>query len=168
MPRTIKVREMRENEWEALNKLSRSQKAEKRLVERATIVLRRSQGDKSVEIAKELSIETDTVTRWVKRFNEQGIEGLQDREGRGRKADYSEHQRGQMMAMARTKPQDLGLPFATWSLSRLRDYLNEQEQLGISRAQLGRILVAEGLRWYQEQSYFTEPPDPQFVEKRGR
>jgi len=73
-----------------------------------------------------------------------------------------------MIAVARTKPHDLGLPFATWSLSRLRDYLNDHEQIGISRAHLARILEAEGLRWYQEQTYFTERPDPQFAEKRGR
>ena len=47
-------------------------------------------------------------------------------------------------------------------------YLRENDQLGISRAQLARVLKAEGLRWYQEQVYFTERPDPQFVEKRGR
>jgi hypothetical protein len=30
------------------------------------------------------------------------------------------------------------------------------------------VLEAEGLRWYQEQVYFRERPDPQFAEKRGR
>jgi transposase len=73
-----------------------------------------------------------------------------------------------MIALARTKPPALNLPFASWSLTRLRDYLAEHQQLRISRAQLGRILEAEGLRWYQEKTYFTERPDPQFAEKRGR
>ena len=50
---------------------------------------------------------------------------------------------------------------------RLVAYLRENNQIGISRAQLARVLKAEGLRWYQEKSYFTERPDPQFVEKRG-
>jgi hypothetical protein len=52
-------------------------------------------------------------------------------------------------------------------LDRLVEYINQELQIGISRAQLGKVLEAEGLRWYQEATYFTERPDPQFVEKRG-
>ena len=72
-----------------------------------------------------------------------------------------------MIALARTHPDKLGLPFGHWTLDRLVVYLHQTEQINVSRAQLGRILQAEGLRWYQEKSYFTERPDPQFVEKRG-
>lgn len=168
MPKIIQVRECTVAERQALDKLMRSRTAEKRQVERATIIVRRMQGDKSVTIASDLGLDSDTVTRWVKRFNAEGLDGLTDLPGRGRKPDYDEHQRGQMIAVARTKPSALGQPFACWSLRRLCRYLNEKEGIGISRAQLGRILEAEGLRWYQEQSYFTERPDPQFAEKRGR
>ena len=168
MPKLITVREMTSEEYQKLEQLSRSRKSEKRLVDRAQMVLRRAQGEKPGKIATDFDVKGETVTRWVKRFNESGIVGLRDQEGRGRKATYSEIERGQMMAVARTKPQELDLPFATWSLRRLCDYLNQHEQLGVSRAQLGRILLAEGLRWYQEQTYFTERPDPQFAEKRGR
>jgi len=167
MPRIIAVREMSKEEREQLESWSRSRRAEKRLVERAAIVLRRAAGEKSVKIAQELGLETDSITRWVKRFNESGLDGLKDREGRGRKPNYSEAERGQMLLIAQTKPEQFGLAFGYWSLNRLRNYLNDASGLGVSRAQLARILEAEGLRWYQEKSYFTERPDPAFVEKRG-
>jgi len=49
----------------------------------------------------------------------------------------------------------------------LVEYFNKQLDIPISRSQLGEILTQEGLKWYQEKTYFTESPDPQFVEKRG-
>lgn len=168
MPNTIRVREITADERKQLEKLCQSRTAEKRMVERATIVLRCANGEKRVEVARDLGLETDTITRWVKRFNEAGINGLNDREGRGRKMKYDEHQRGQMIALARTKPDELELPFATWSVRRLQIYLKKHNAILVSPAQLARILDEEGLRWYQEQTYFTERPDPQFAEKRGQ
>ena len=73
-----------------------------------------------------------------------------------------------MIALARTNPDKLDLPYGNWTLDRLVEQLKARNQIAVSRAQLARILKAEGLRWYQEKSYFTERPDPQFVEKRGR
>ena len=168
MPKTIQVRPLDEGERQTLAKLSRSRTAEKRQVERAVIVLRRSRGEKSVEIARDLGLETDTITRWVKRFNQTGLDGLQDRDGRGRKADYDETQRGQLIATARTLPASLGCAYGYWTLDRLVEYAHQTLRIAISRAQLARVLEAEGLKWYQEQTYFSERPDPQFVEKRGR
>lgn len=168
MPKIIQVRKLSEDEKRSLEKLSRSGLSEKRMSQRAEIILRRLSGEKSVEIAQRLGLETDSITRWVKRFNEQGLAGLKDQQGRGRKPLYSETERGQMLVIAQTKPEKLGLPFAYWSIRCLATYLKEQLGLGVSRAQLACILEAEGLRWYQEQTYFTERPDPQFVEKRGR
>jgi len=168
MPTIIQVRKLSEEEKRGLEKLSRSGVAEKRMSQRAEIILRRTAGEKSVAIAQRLGLEADSITRWVKRFNEKGLEGLKDQPGRGRKPSYSEAERGQMLVTAQTKPEKLGLPFAHWSIRRLATYLKEQLGLGVSRAQLACILEAEGLRWYQEQTYFTERPDPQFVEKRGR
>lgn len=167
MPKAIAVRELQETERQTLEKLSRSRTAEKRQVERATIVLRRWQGEKSVHIARDLGLESDTITRWVKRFNAAGLSGLSDQEGRGRHNTYDEKQRGQLMATARTLPSQLGCVYGYWTLDRLVEYAHHHLKIGISRAQLARVLEAEGLKWYQEQTYFSERPDPQFVEKRG-
>ena len=104
----------------------------------------------------------------LKRFDHEGLAGLSDQHKSGRNPTYTEAERGQMIALVRTDPQKLGLPFGHWTLDRLVAYLREKDQIGISRAQLARVLRAEGLHWYQEQVYFTERPDPQFVEKRGQ
>jgi transposase len=72
-----------------------------------------------------------------------------------------------MVLVAKTHPQQLGLPFGHWTLDRLVEYVNKQLNIPVSRSQLGDILTQEGLKWYQEKTYFTESPDPQFVEKGG-
>jgi transposase len=59
------------------------------------------------------------------------------------------------------------MSFGHWTLDRLVEYAHVQLAITISRSQLGAILHNEGLRWYQEKTYFTERPDPQFAEKRG-
>jgi hypothetical protein len=53
------------------------------------------------------------------------------------------------------------------TLNTLVVYVNEQLHIPISRSQLAEVLKQEGLRWYQEKTYFFESPDPQFVKKGG-
>lgn len=69
---------------------------------------------------------------------------------------------------AKTKPEQLGQEFGHWTLDRLVEYVNTKLSIPISRSQLAEVLTQEGLKWYQEKTYFSASPDPQFVEKRGR
>jgi transposase len=168
MPRQIELRPLAQEEHEQLVKLSKSRTAESRLVERATIILWTHEGQTREEIASRLRRSTPTILRWVKAFNKESVAGLDDAPRPGRPLKYSEHERGQMIVTARTHPQQLGRSYGHWTLSRLVEYINKELRIGISRAQLARVLEEEGLRWYQEETYFTERPDPQFAAKRGR
>jgi transposase len=168
MPKIIALRPLTDEERHELETRRRSRTLPRRDVERAQIILLRGAGQKPGQIAQQMGCNPDCVTLWVKRFQQAGLEGLKDQPGRGRKAHYSELERGEMIAVARTNPQQLGQPFGYWSLRRLVDYLAEVKRLRVSKSHLERILEAEGLRWYQEKTYFTERPDPDFAEKRGR
>ena len=167
MPKKLKFRPITNEERIALEQLKRAQTAEARMVERAKMVLMFHDGLRPIDIAEKLDRTAVTVYTRLKRFDSQGLDGLKDEPKSGRKPTYTEAERGQMIALARTDPQKHGLPFGHWTLDRLVAYLREHDQIGISRAQLARVLKAEGLRWYQKQVYFTERPDPLFVEKRG-
>lgn len=165
--RRREIRVLTVEETEKLKRLSHSQTAAHRQVRRATIILMAADGQHLDVIGETVKCSADRVSYWVKRFNEAGLAGLEDKPRPGRKRVYSQQERGQIIALARTHPDQLGLAFGRWSLSRLTEYINSQLGITISRAQLGRVLEAEGLRWYQEKTYFTERPDPQFAEKRG-
>jgi transposase len=167
MTKKVELRPLMEDERTALEQLKTSQTAQHRLVVRAQIILLIDAGFGVLDVAAKLDRTPATVYKWIRRFNAEGLPGLDDKPRPGRHLTYSEEQRGQMIALARTHPQKLGLPFGHWTLDRLVAYLRPNYQIGISRAQLARVLEEEGLRWYQEQTYFTERPDPQFAEKRG-
>lgn len=167
MPKRIKLRTLTTEERKELEKLSRAQAAEYRLVERAKFILAADRGEKVPAIAKRFGVTPPVVYERLKRFQSEGLGALQDRERPGRTPIYSEEERGTMVAIARTHPDTLEQPFGSWTLDRLVEYLSKHHDIGVSRAQLSRILKAEGLRWYQEKVYFTQRPDPQFGEKRG-
>ena len=167
MPKRVELRPPTEEERSKLERLSRSRIAAQGLVERAQIILLLDQGQKPADVAREVRRSVPMVYHWLHRFNERGMTGLEDAPRRGRPLTYSEEERGQMMATARTRPEQLGLDFGHWTLDRLVEYVNQELGIPISRSQLGEVLRAEGLRWYQEKTYFTESPDPEFAEKRG-
>lgn len=168
MPKRIEWRPLTIEERKELEKLSRSQATEHRLVERAKFILAADEGEGVATTAERFGVTPPTVYARLKRFQTEGIECLHDRERSGRAPTYSEEERGTMVSIARTHPDQLSQPFGSWTLDRLVTYLQTNYQIGVSRAQLARILKAEGLRWYQEKVYFTESPDPQFGEKRGQ
>ena len=136
-------------------------------MERAKTIWLLHNGEKVASISQKFDRTKETIYQRLRRFNELGSDSLVDQARSGRPTTYTEEERGQMIAPARTHPQKAGRPYSHWTLSRLVEYVNQETGIPISRAQLARVLEEEGLRWYQEQTYFTERPEPQFVEKRG-
>jgi transposase len=154
-------------EAETIEQLARSRTAPVRTVERARIIHLAREGRRVPAIAGELGIVPKTVRLWLKRFNERGIEGLEDRPRPGRAPTYTSGEVGELIAAALTNPRDLGLPFACWTLDRLEAYLNEEKGIGLKRSRIDEILLAEGLRWRTQESWFGERVDPEFAGKRG-
>jgi hypothetical protein len=59
---------------------------------RARIVLRRAEGFREADVAAALGVSLPTVSLWSGRFELQGLEGLKDRPGRGRKSSLPARQ----------------------------------------------------------------------------
>jgi transposase len=163
----IRVRPMTVEEVGVIERLSRSRTEAARLVERAKIVWLSHEGKGVKAIAQELRLHPATVREWLKRFNAEGLTGLHDRPRSGRSATYQPEEVGEVIATALTNPRSLELPFASWTLDRLEAYLNEVKGIGMKRSRIDEILLAEGLRWRQQETWFGERVDPDFAEKRG-
>lgn len=164
---TIKLRVLTDEEKAALEKLARSRTAAAREVERARIILLASTGQRVPVLAAQLALSAATVRTWLKRFNKKGLDGLQDRRRCGRPATYNAAQVAEVIAVALSDPQKLGQPFACWTLDRLEIYLNEEKQIAIKRSRIDELLIAEGLRWRSQETWFGERVDPEFARKRG-
>lgn len=152
----VRVRELTADEAEAIAALARSRTAPARAVERAKIIRLVSEGQAVPAIAQGLGLGAATVRRWVKRFNERGLDGLADAPRSGCPPTYTAEEVSAVIAAALTNPRDLGLPFASWTLDRLEVYLNEDKGIGIKRSRIDQVLIAEGLRWRTQETWFGE------------
>ena len=86
MARPVSVLELTADEKQELQRLAGSKTGSQRDGLRARIVLRRAEGSREAEVAAVLGVSINTVSTWSRRFEQQGLEGLRDRPGRGRKS----------------------------------------------------------------------------------
>jgi transposase len=163
----LRVRNLTEDEKASIHRLAHSRTEPARLVERARIIWLGSQGQRAPAIARALRVTEATGRQWLKRFNAHGVAGLQDQPRSGRPPTYTAEEVGEVIALSLTDPQSLGLPFASWTLDRLAAYLNEAKGIAIKRTRIDELLLAEGLRWRSQETWFGERVDPAFAEKRG-
>lgn len=163
----LKLRPLSPEEHETIEKLAHSRTAAARLVERARIMLLAHQGHRVPALARHLQLTAITVRTWLKRFNAVGLAALTDKPRSGRPATYTPQQVAEVIATSLTPPEHLGLPFASWTLDRLEAYLNEQKGIAIKRSRIDDLLLAEGLRWRTQETWFGARVDPEFAKKRG-
>jgi transposase len=115
-----------------------------------------------------LRVDAETVRRRLRRFNAEGLAGLEDHHRRGRPPTYAPQEVATVIATALTAPRTLGLPFAAWTLDRLAAYLSEHKGIAMRRRRIDEILRQEGLRGRKQETWFGARVDPEFAQKRGR
>ena len=163
----VRLRDLTAEERSAVETLARSRTAPTRRVERARIIRRAGRGETPPSIAAALGLDAETVRRRIRRFNAEGLAALDDHHRSGRPATYSAEEVATVIAAALTSPRRLGLPFASWTLDRLAAYLLEHKGIAMRRSRIDEILLAEGLRWRRQETWFGARVDPEFAEKRG-
>ena len=168
MPRCLQLRALTDEEGRVITKLVRSQTAAIRLVQRATIVSLASQGKTIPQITAELGYAPNVVRKWFKRFDAHGLAGLEDAPRSGAPSRYTAENKARVVATARTRPSELGLPYGSWTFERLAHYLHEELGLHMKKTRIFEILQDEGLKWRKQETWFGERLDPEFAAKRGQ
>lgn len=164
---TIRVRAVSDEEKDRLAHLARSRSRGAGVVRRAQIIVHALEGLSAPQIAAKMELCGHTVRFWLKRFNERGLQGLLEDMRSGRPPTYSAEERSTVITTALTRPSDLALPFACWTLDRLAAHLSEHG-IGMRRSRISEILLAEGLQWRHEETWFGDRVDPDFARKRGQ
>ena len=164
----LKVRPLTAEETRALQRVAASRTAPHRVVQRAQSIWASAHGEAVPAIALQVGLSAFRVRAWSHRCNRHGLAGLADAPRAGRPRHHDETTRGTVGALARTKPRNLGLPFALWTLARLQEALQERHRLCVTPATIWKWLKAEGLVWKRQQSWFQVTVDADFVAKRGR
>lgn len=104
MPRHAAALECSDEVRAELTAMSRSRAQEARIVERARIVLACLEGKEIQQVAKDLNSSIPTVSKWRKRFSQQGIPGLRDQPRSGKPAIYDAAFRDRVLALLEQSP----------------------------------------------------------------
>jgi transposase len=162
-----RVKMLNADEYRVLKRAVASRKIAAGKARRAKIVLLSNQGFTAREIAERLDCNERTALKWIGRFDRHGVAGLEEVLRTGRPRVYGPEDVGAVIQAALTPPQELGLPFASWTLDRLVAYLGEEKGVGMGRTRVAEVLSNEGLRWRKQEGWFGERVDPEFARKRG-
>jgi transposase len=100
----IRVRTLTDEERRTIENLAHSRTASAREVERCKIIWFSAQGERVPAIAQRVGVHEQTVRDWIKRFNTQGLLGLQDRPRPGKPPIYSVEERSEVIVTALTNP----------------------------------------------------------------
>jgi len=119
------------------------------------------------QIAAIVRLSEQTVRNWLKRYSAEGVEGLADapRSGAPRKVDAS-YREGVVHAV-RQRPRSLDLPFSTWTLRRLVDYMAQQTGIRVSPDTIRLILLEADIVLSRPQ-HRVSSPDPEYHVKKRR
>jgi transposase len=172
MPRVIKLREVSESEAAEIRRIAHARQEAAEVVRRAQLIAYLLEHPEVPVSRAGMRVgfgSNASGSAWVKRFNAEGVMGLQNRPKPGRAVTHTETVRSQVLDLAVQKPRTLGYPFALWTLERLQVALCEKHHRHLSRSTIWEWLDEEGLEWKRQQSWFHEADkhDAEFVEKRG-
>jgi transposase len=109
----------------------------------------------------------ETVRRWLKRYQAEGVEGLRDQHRGGRPATVTDTYREQLLYAVRRRPRSLDQPYSLWTLQRLADYLAEQTGIRVEDETVRLHLKAAGIVLSRPQHTISSP-DPEYAVKKGR
>lgn len=146
MAERVRVREISNDEGNRLLRIVRRSSGSVVTWRRAQMVLLSAQGMDTAMIAQVTFTSPDRVRDVVHNFNTDGFSSLQPKYAGGRPPKFDVVQRAAIKQVALARPGDLGLPFSTWSLSKLADYLVSKEVVeDISHEGLRQLLHDEGV-----------------------
>jgi transposase len=168
----VKLRSLTTEEETEIRRLAGSRKEPHRLVQRAKVIVAMLEDPRlsATQAGRQVGFSgRQSGVTWVKRFNEKGLAGLEDKPKSGRPQTHDQKVRSALVSLALQKPDTLGYPFKLWTLERLQTAFQEREGVHLSDSTIWEWVEGEGFKWKRQQSWFheAEKHDPEFVEKRG-
>jgi transposase len=96
------------------------------------------------------------ITNWVHRFEREGIDGLKDKEGRGRTHRLNEAQRKDIRVVLNDSPERYGYNTATWTGPMLIEWVEKAYGVIYKKAQIYNIVKSLGFSYQKGRGIFPE------------
>lgn len=168
MAERVRVREITNDEGNQLLRIIRRGSGSVVRWRRAQMVLWSAQGMDVPQIAKVAFTSEDRVRTVLHNFNEDGFDSLVPKYAGGRPPTFTLPERREIKKVALSRPQDHNLPFSTWSLSKLAEFLVAEGVVDdISHEGLRALLREEGVS-FQVIKTWKQSTDPDFEAKKNR
>ena len=164
----VRVRELSNEEGNRLLRIVRRDSGSVVTWRRAQIVLLSAQGMPVPRIAEVTFTSPDRVRDVIHNFDADGFDSLYPRYRGGRPPTFDADQRAEIKRSALSRPTDHGLPFSTWSLPKLAEFLVAEGVVDdISHEGLRQLLRKEGVSFQRLKTWKTST-DPDYEAKKNR
>lgn len=163
----IEVRELKSGELEELQVAYDKTKDVRIRTRTQMILLAIEQNMTAPQIGQIVRKNEQTVRRWIKRFNAEGLNGLFDAPRPGSPALVTPKYRQRLLNIVRQRPRALGQPYSLWTLARLADFMAEDTGLRVSTETVRRVLKAGDIVLSRPQHTISSP-DPEYKVKKKR
>jgi transposase len=164
----VRVREIDDDEGRRLVRIVRRDSGSVVTWRRAQMVLLSAQGMDVAGIARVAFTSEDRVRDVIHNFNADGFSSLYPRYRGGRAPKFTLVQRREIKKIAKSRPAEHGLPFSTWSLAKLAEFLVAEGVVDdISHEGLRVLLREEGVT-FQRLKTWKASKDPHYAVKKAR
>jgi len=97
------------------------------------------------------------ITNWVHRFEKEGIKGLIDKPGRGRKSKLTQEQKNRLIELITNEsPEQYNYNSSTWTGPLLIDWIKKHFNIEYKRAQIYNILKSLGFSYQKAKGIYPE------------
>ena len=140
-----RVHKLSDEEIKALEQLHReTDDADVR--SRCDMILWSNEGLSPPWIAQRVRFSRRTVTRYIKRYEVEGLLGLFTRSRSGRPRRATTEYEAQLLQAIAQEPRSLGLPFSNWTTAKLANYMAQQTGITLSPRQVENYLKVNDWR----------------------
>ena len=168
MAERVRVREIDDDEGRRLLRIIRRGTGSVVTWRRAQMVLLSAQGMPVAKIAEVTFTSPDRVRDVIHNFNADGFDSLYPKYKGGRPKTFTLPERREIKKIAKSRPAEHGLPFSTWSLAKLADFLVAEGVVDdISHEGLRILLREEGVSFQRMKTWKTSR-DPDYAAKKAR
>jgi transposase len=159
------VRKLKKAERSELSRLLHSRE-DGRVVRRAQMILQSSQGIKVPAIASAWDTTIQTVLKMIHRFNAEGLVSLADKPRSGCPTKATDQYVEVLKEAVQKSPRDLGYPFSSWTLERLREHVGHQTGVLLNPRYLSSLMGKHGIVYRCPKHLMTHLRDPQEYDEK--
>lgn len=153
----IFIREINELSHKLLDRIYR-QSRHHQVRTRAQALILLNQGTTIKEIQKIFSISYKTVYNWISRWESEGMVGLYNKPGRGRKSTFNNDQKEQIVTWVESDPKQL---------KKVSQKIQEAWNLNPSKKTISRILKSMRMSWHRmRRGVGGKPPKQEYEDKK--